>query len=594
MPVPPYSWKQGDFVTSSRLMQELRNFMGVGPLAPNGVAWHMKRPVYKTRFLTPAAASTGAVNTIASASSGTASPIASGMGFFGGDLATAMMGAWCDLGDYTNGGGSLTGGQGGGLVFGAGTIEMGGTAATTSGDAYFQTGFYVGTGEPLIEPIYGTMIDGGSNSHTQNVWGAAILDSYSGLSSAFRGAQTLGTVASGSSASDGSGQGTFLEGFWVCVAPGFGQVYSGSSLPVVSSWSGGVTSTDLNASVYDVMTILNNPPVMQSQSSSNIVYTANAQVALTQPSSPNYDTYSALSTSGIYTCPLDGLYLVCGFAGTSVTTEGSQSYVATGFRINGGTGASDYMGPLVGCYNPDTRIRGGAIRIFSLKAGDTIQQVARANFASTSTIGGNFTVVWLGYNTVASPLPTLPDPTTQYTAGMSPADTQAAFAQLTNDLTFLTQRPYGMCWDSVNTAALTSGGAIPGLTNYTCPVHGDSANGWGGMNSGVFTAPRDGWYVLVGEHSISATTQSAGGAYSFCGFAINPHGSNTLDYWEGRRGYGHTSGLTAGSSAFGVYYLRQGDTATLVGGYLNTSAASIAGATSPVWQSHFEAVWLSN
>lgn len=606
MPLPPYSWRQGDYVTSARLNSELRNFMGIGPLTPNGIGFHMKRPVYVTSFAQPGTANqAGTSSTIASNSSATAQPIASGMGFYGGDVASAMEGTQVDIGDLTNASGFALGGTPGGLYYTAATVELGATTSTAAGTAYLFTGFGNGYGAFVSMPSAGMFTDIASPSHTSNAWGASVLDVYAGNPTCgIRTAAPL--VTRTGSASDGSGQGTYLKGFWIATSPLTGNntlltgtTASTASLPVVKQWTSGstVASTDLQSSINQVMTLLNNPPVMQTANNlPSQTWTANTQTPHVYAGNPSYDTYSSMNTTtGVYTIPVSGLYLITTFIGPDSTNSPAQGWISSGVRINGGSGANDYMGPINAAYVATTRLRGGSIRIFSLNAGDTVQHVSRCSWAGTGASGndsGNMSIVWLGYNTAPATLPTLPNPTTTYSAGANAATTQAYFTQLSNDLTFLTQRPYGLSY-TTSTASLLNNGGI-GPATYACPVHGDAANGWGGMTPGTWTAPVDGWYVVTGEYSATMTTPATGNPFLYCGFRVNPSGSAGTDLWEGHRVTNLTTGNSGGASAFGVYYLRQGDTCVFYSAYQSAASGVTYTQANPIWQTHFEAVWLSN
>lgn len=597
MPQPPYVWQPNDFVTASQLQTEMRSVGTVGPFPYNGAGWHTNKPVYRQFIDKAPAATTGTQQSIAttstSSSTSTMTVLTNGQLFRSGAINEAAHGRIVDRSNVTAGGGEP--GVGGGYFFNIAQMFFDTTGSSTSNLAQVGIGWF-GNGETAAHSV-GTIQD--ASSAAAGCWAAAIMDAHAASGSQettvwYNNGSAGHPAPAGLQANDGSGATTRLQGFWVSTYTANGV--NVSALPTIQQTytsSSTVSSALLNSQIQQTMTLLNTPPCFQAYGRPTPVAAhVWTPVNYGNSSALDVDSYQAFNqSSGVYTVPLSGLYLVTAFAGVDGGTVSTGSHIANGVRVNG----TVYPGPGQSSVSTNSWVRSGKAQIFSLNAGDTIQHVVYSNVAYTlcSSQRPQFGAVWLGYNTAPSTLPTLPDTTSHFMAG---ADPVATFNQIGNDLTFLTQKPYALAYSTNSQVVATGGnGSLLRYNNYVGQVHGDAANGWSAMNTnGQFTAPVDGFYLLCAEVGF-ALTGTISNPWSQVGFQVTPGGTVTSD-WFGQGAllpFATSLGGFGGQNALGIYYLHAGDTASVRAAVSATSGvATTAPATAGV--THFEAVWLSS
>lgn len=586
MPVLPYTWQNLDFVTASRLQAELRETGGI-PFAANGVGWHAGRPVYRsfTSTAPPASASWAAMSGVTSASWSSVSDTA------------PLLGSRCDP-------------TGIGVVSATGIVNSAGVRPVTGvnqAGGYFlelvhvpwpsgtgTAGCAIGQSTPVT---YGTFQP--ANTTAQLTWGIDVFDWANTHTGFYEGTASLGPGTAGAGA-DGSGAALRQSGFWHSVYTTNGLSGRQASLPTVTpSWSS-VSSAALNNNIANVMGLLNMPPTLRitspvATSCTSGTYTPVAYTGATV-GGVNLSTYAMFAPStGTFTAPIAGLYLVAVMAGFDSTAN--ASVVATGITVNGSV---NYMGPPM-LSHASQSVRPSKVQVLSLNAGDTVSQFViqyTGSTISTSTAAPPlFIAVWLGYNSTPGSLPSTPDPTWQFTAGLSGAATQAAFANhVANDLLFLTQRPYTLNYQTSAQTGITGNGTWAlALGSNTGIVHGDSATSYGGAGFSAYTAPRAGFYLCVEEIFMAVPSLTATPSYA-AGYQVSPGGTLAVDYY-GQQSAISGLGYGGGATAVAIYYLNAGDTITptvLTSNVSSTTTSTFVNTGSnPVQTTHFEAVWIS-
>jgi hypothetical protein len=581
MPLGPYNWQFDDFLTASRLNGELRRTNGQ-PFLGNGVGWHAQRPLYKSHLTPgtplPFTANTWEqqYNTQIIGGQGAWTPVVDTAAFLGGRGDLAAAGAYQPSG-LTAGGGAATATGGLGLFWSYQPLT---TNATGTGAAGIGT---VGTGSPFM---VGTQHPNNGNNFGVTPWAAAIGDhGQQNLTGYYYGA-TAPAAYSGT-LNDGSGAPPRQMGFWASVYRANGATVG--AIPTITTGytpTSALTQTGMNANIQQTMNLLNMPPLLSVKAAGGTSCPINTNTPIIYPAA-TYDTYAGFNQStGVYTVPLSGLYLVMAFAGFDSPGAGR---IRTGVFINGSSNV--YNGPI------SQTLAGAAcntskVQIFSLNAGDTIQHfVFQANTSplTTSTFNEpNMHIVYLGAQGAPNPLPSVPDFTYLFAAGTPGSQMPGILnSHLANDLQFLLQRPYCMAYQSTAQAAFgnASTTALQLQTNQGM-VHGDTANNYGGWNgSTTYTAPRNGWYLCVQEFFMAAMNAND---YVTGAFLVTPAGALGPDYYEQKIAWTGTGG---GASAMGLYYLRSGDSispAAYWRGHTGTVATDIS-----VGKSHFEAVWMS-
>jgi hypothetical protein len=577
MPLPPYVWQNNDFVSASRLTAELRQTLGQF-YQPNGVRFHALRPVYKNyakNGFTPVASAgwnglystttgnyTVQVDT-ASTSSGPVDPLCYG-GMAGGSLATA---------------GGATGSAGaGGLALAWSSVPYNAVAST-----YAQAGLYDTDNSSNIIGSGGTVQPIGTTTYPPTSWALDLVDwgQHSPSGGFFK---TATATLAASSSPDGSGGPTArTSAFWASMYPANGTVLAGSSLPTIQSSlvnGNSVTPAMLNASIGQAMSLLNMPPAFRANCSVSL---ASGTSTLVNYASPTYDTYSAWNTStSTYTCPLPGLYLVYSVGGYATAPGG---WTQQALKING---SFAHTGPAYGTVAGQP-VASATARIFSLQAGDTIQQYINcATATATSALSPTLVILWLGATgqPLNNGLPA-PDTTFNYAAGLP--GSQVA-GMLTNNVLYdiqrLIYRPYAMGWQSTAQTVTASTFNVQNLDTYTCPVHGDNTDIYGSFYNSQWTASLSGWYLVCYENYAASIAGAA--PVAIAGIAPWPPGQNTIDYQQVNMVPNGSFG--GGATMLGLFYLRAGD--SIIPQHWSTATATYTNG-SGTYSPHMEAVWIS-
>jgi hypothetical protein len=236
-------------------------------------------------------------------------------------------------------------------------------------------------------------------------------------------------------------------------------------------------------------------------------------------------------------------------------------------------------------------------QIFSLNSGDTITPVAWQNSGSTQitspTTPCRLVIVKVSSAGTPSPLPTVPDVTYRWPAGLQPDLSTALNAHLANDLTFLTYKPYLMTYQTSATTGIPQNTATRvSMNNATGIVHADSGDNYSGYSLSTFsyTVQRTGWYLGVGEIFMALPSQTTSPLSSFQVF-VAPGGINSSDGYQSA--FQTTSGNVGGCTGVCYYHLRAGDV-IYPGVYTAYSSATTTGTSvSTGKNSHFELVWIS-
>jgi hypothetical protein len=389
---------------------------------------------------------------------------------------------------------------------------------------------------------------------------------------------------------DYSGEGTRFYGFWCGVLSGGSVV---SSVPAPPTWSNSstVASAVLNgAAIGEPLALLNNPPILRLGSSvSGASMTANTLEVVSLGALTQVDTYGAWAAgSDAYIVPISGVYLVHGYVFYSTTTV---SNVQAAIIINTSTVV---YGP---AYQAITGINFGCevTRLLDLEAGDEVQLGTFTN--ANNTLGSDLcrlVIVWMGAIASASNSLSFTPPSTGYRwqAGTSGIALVTAFQEhLTNDVSFLIQRPYLLAYQGTAQTGL-SASAFHTITMDTVAgqVHGsagDPYGGWHTSSGGFYAAPVDGWYLVTAGFTQSAL--ASGTVSCLAAILQSPAGSQSPDWYQ------HVSTtstvLNPGAEAIGIYYLRAGD--SVQPQYQQQSGSSFSTTVTAGRQSSFGVIWLS-
>lgn len=396
---------------------------------------------------------------------------------------------------------------------------------------------------------------------------------------------------------DYSGDLTRFYSMWASITEVSGLVSALGSLPTITSWgsSSTVTSALLNGNaVANPLNLLAFPPALRAgQALTTVIATGSA---VTVPiASVQTDTYSGYSTSThTWTVPLPGVYLVHGMAFYGTTATGN---VQAGIAVNGT--ALTLWGPAyqtAGAGSTAPQVT----RLIDLNAGDTVKLVTLNSAITSDTLGAAFpsrlVALWLSElapsNGAWSWTP--PDTGFRWQAGTPGAELVPQFQQhLTNDLSFLIQRPYLLNYQGTAQTGLTQN-AFHTITMNGTPAGrahasaGDSYGGWRTGSGGFYAAPAAGWYLVAANYAqaVPASTPAS------CIAAIlqTPAGANSPDWFQQ---ISTTSGtLLPGAEALGCYYLRAGD--TVQPQYQQQDGGTFATTVSAGHESSFGAVWLSS
>lgn len=566
VPTAPSTWTAGYPITPKQLNQDLYTYTPGNAYTPNGINFHASRPIYVS-------SNVGSQACIHSSSAGAYSSLDtpnSGNSWTNWMDTAALWSAGADLpGDMATGhfvstvpGASGTAGNAGGYYLMWGFIAG---AHTTNGGGFGAAIGYIGSS---------TIAGSRQLSSTTRDNCAYVLDLLSPTSvntilQSWCSDSSATTFSNVANPVDYSGETCRFYSMWCGVQSG-GSVLGSVPAPQTSyTATTAITSAFMNGTsgIAGPLNFLNNPPLLRlanldSTSITQNVVTAPALTGAAGPG-PTVDTWSRFGTpnAGVYTVPVNGVYLVHGSVQYVANTGGNRQ---AGLQING---TLNLWGP--GYQATGTGETAPAItRVLDLAAGDTVKLITQHNAGSAvnldSTRSCRMVIVWLAalapagtnFNGTWTP----PDTGFRWQAGTQVGQLPALFQQhLANDLNFLINKPYMLSYQSVQQSSTTWGtwNTIT-MDKLNGRVHGttydaDNYNGWTSGASNKYVAPVAGWYLVVAGYN-----QTAPGASNLiAGINQSPAGNAAPDWFQHIR---TTSGVyAAGAEAIGLYYLRQGD-----------------------------------
>lgn len=580
LPVAPYTWQSGDFLTASRLNSELYAFGGM-QFQANGTRWHGYRPVYSSF---PTGTNALAANTwTVWAKPDTSVPAtavivtADTAAIYGVSLDPGFAGALTNDGPSAAGGAiGSPGGQyllcghiaqvaGGTTTYGSGLGPSGAAAPSVAGSFQQQNASRDGCAFTL------DLMDIAAGGTT--VWGQGSGGGQAQITSA-----------------DGSGETSRFQGFWASGYPANGTTVS--AIPAPATAYATATPAAFNNSIQQVMRLLNMPPSLRVLSSGAQTIPNNTATQVTLGAS-TLDSYSGYTTAGggVYTVPLTGAYLVHGLV---CWNGGVVGEVATGVNVNG----TNLWGPAYPLDNTG-RISSTKTQILDLEAGDTVSlsalQITTVNAGIGASGNSRLVVLYLGALGAPAITVTPPDVTYRWTAGMPGATVESELnATLANDLNFLVNKPYFMGYATTNQTGIAMGvnTKLAIYNNVSGLVHasnGDNYSGWNASTS-VYTAPVSGWYLAVGELFMTIPSLTATPITSQL-FQSSVTGASAWDWYQHMNTNANTN--LGGATGVGLYYLRAGDTIASGIRTQDTSATTTSTANGAGRRSHFEVIWIS-
>lgn len=575
MPLAPEPFPDLAGVTAKQLNTALYEFEPGSPFTPNGIAFHANRPLLVEGLI-------GSVN--------------QGQG----NMSLAVYGDWKNYFDNT-------------ALYGVGADDPYDTAsgqfnpyvpgssgaAGTAGGYYLCWGFasWAAAGSGGMAGVQlnenGTLVPGAfQRSSTVRSNAPYVLDVVEAITSQYTSLTGSCADSSGDSYAyranlhDYSGELARFYATWMGVQTG-GTTVSAVSSP--ASWDDDteVTSALLNgAGIAGPLQLLNNPPLLRAGAS--LATSIGAGTATVVPvNAAQIDTYSAYSTSSHeWTVPLDGVYLVHGAVYWNHSVAGN---VYAGFRV----GAANFWGPAYYGASGGASTCCQVTRLVDLHAGDTLQLITFADDAQA--IGGTCRLIacWMGALASGSGSVSWTPPQTGYRwqAGTQKDDLVAAFQEhLTNDLSFLIERPYLLTYQgTAQTGLADNTWHTITMDTVAGQVHGTPGDNYGGWVAGAsnhYAAVVPGWYLVLGGYSQAALSATMS---CIAGIAQSPQGLNTPDWYQQIS----TSATTdlPGAEAIGVYYLRAGDTVTPQ--YQETDGGTFATSVTTGHNSSFGLIWLS-
>jgi hypothetical protein len=604
VPLPPYTYQTGDYVTPARLNNDYYVYEGVGitgPLSfppglynPNGILFHGRKPVYKAYPRANVSAAAGgwvAPFTTNSTGSGGVTTFAYVTADTAADYGSPMdPGSWGWVNAVVNGENGLADSQGGGWHLVSSFIESTTASGNSIAAALFQ--YAVTSGGP---PAAGGTVQRGAASGGLGTMFIDLVNmpgtSGQPLAPGADNSQSAAITLLGGG--DGSGGVTRFQSMWAFPDSGTAP----SSIPAIkTSWAPAdqVTSAIMNAygSVLQALYIV--PALRVSVDAAQSIPNATNTTLALGSGYPVDTTFAGWNgTTHTYTVQRPGLYLVHAQY-TSANSAGSA--FNCGVTINGTT----YFGPQSqGAAGGFGQITATKTQIFSLNAGDTVLVTvsqfsgAALNTWFTSQAYGDSRLVmlWLSSQGVPSPLPDPPDTTFRWAAGTPPDLSPLLQLHLGQDLTFLTKRPYFMGYQTTAQAMTQSTSTALTLGNNTGIVHGDNGDNYSGWNgTSTYTCVKPGWYLACSEFQMTAATLTTSPVNAAL-LGVTPHGSNTWDTYQQQ--YAPTAG-NPGATALGLYYLRAGDTIQFGGATYGTASGTLNTSVTAGRQSHGELVWVSS
>jgi hypothetical protein len=396
-------------------------------------------------------------------------------------------------------------------------------------------------------------------------------------------------------ATDYSGDLTRFYGMWASVVPPNGSAVG--SVPSVTSWAPGgtVTSAILNGpAVGGPLNLLAYPPALRAATALTTSVANGSTVTVPLTAVADADTYNGFSgSSHAYTVPLSGVYLVHGmcYFGTATTAN-----VQAGIGVNGT--AITIWGPAYQAAGAGSTAP-QVTRLLDLQAGDIVRLVATTTNTGGATLSSAYdcrlVMLWMS---ALAPSDgawswTPPDTGFRWQAGTPGPQLPGLWQQhLTNDLSFLIERPYLLAWQNVIQTGLTQDAwhtitmdIASGIVHAT---PGDPYGGWHSGSSNHYEAPADGWYLVVAGYAqeVPASTPAS----CVAGILQSPAGAQSPDWYQ--QVSTTSSSALPGAEAIGAYYLRAGDTITPQ--YQQQDGSTFATAGIAGHESSFGVMWLSS
>ncbi len=581
MPIIPASFPANEPLTAKQLNTALYTYTPGSTFTPTGILFHANRPLLVEGLQLALSQESNSSGTTTSLSgSGNWKNYFDNAALFGGGADTLYSTANGWLNPGVAGSDGIAGSAGGHFVIWGFPCFSATTNARGAGSYLNASGTLVSGGKQLS-----------STTHDNASYVMDIVTTISGQTTSLEGwcADTSGgTYSYRFNLTDYSGETTRFYGFWCGILHNGSTV---SSVPVIPAWTStsAVTSTALNNSaVVAPMSLLNDPPLLRVGTSLSGQSPTPSTVTVLSISTAQLDTYGGWQVlDSAYTVPLSGVYLVHGYVFYSTsTTNNVQAVILVNTSIPVyGPAYQAVSGINIGCQ---------VTRLLDLQAGDTVQLATYTN-GSSNSYGSDLcriSIAWLaGLGSGSTESFTPPDTGYRWQAGTSGSDLVAAFQQhLTNDVSFLIQRPYLLSYQSTAQTGLSQNvfhtitmDTVSGLIHGSA---GDPYAGWHTSSGGYYAAPVDGWYLVIAGYAQSAL--ASGTASCLAGILQTPAGSQSPDYYQ------HvsttTTGLNPGAEAIGAYYLRAGD--TVQPQYLQQDAGTFSTAVAAGHQSSFSVVWL--
>lgn len=188
--------------------------------------------------------------------------------------------------------------------------------------------------------------------------------------------------------------------------------------------------------------------------------------------------------------------------------------------------------------------------------------------------------------------PAPPDLAYRYAAGTPGGSVPAVFSSnLGNDLTFLTQRPCLLAYQTSGQAVVNGSATALTLNNVAGQIHGDYGDNYGGWNAAAsnYISQAAGWYLVVLEAFVTVNTSASFPAVIA---QIQVSAGPGPDNYEEHVVTVFNDGTIPGATAIGYYYLRPGDYVfgrVTISNYPAPANTSVAGNQ----KSHLEVIWVS-
>jgi hypothetical protein len=394
-----------------------------------------------------------------------------------------------------------------------------------------------------------------------------------------------------SKAADYSGATTRFYAMWAGISADYGTV---ASVPAPTGWAlgGTVTTALLNGNaVNNPLTLLNAPPLLRAGSNLATSVTSGS-VTTVQLGAPQIDNYAAFTVgSRTWTVPLKGVYLVHGMV---YYASGAADSAYAGIEVNGSLVLYGPAYQSAGTGNTACQVT----RLLDLEAGDTVKLVTLTN-GTGNTLGSGYqcrlVTLWMSAIAPSDGAWSWTPPSTgfRWQAGAAGTAFISQLAEhLTNDLSFLVQRPYLLAWQGTAQTGLSQDafhtvtmGPVAGRVHSSA---GDSYGGWQPGSGGYYRAPVNGWYLVQDGFFQSVP----GSVPASCTAAIlqDPPGTAVPDQYQ--QAATVTASQSPGAEAIGAYYLRAGD--TVQPQYQQQDGGTFSTNVSAGKESHFGVMWLSN